>query len=277
MIFADQQLARRIERAERDTTECYGLACRRGDPRVAILPLAGGLAVYAGPENPISKVIGVGFDGLPAADELAAVERTFWQAGARVSFEVSTLADPRVAALLTARGYRLVNFENVSGRAPSPALDLVRPAELAIEEVTAESHAVWCQTMAHAFAAPDLTGVMAHEEFSADVLEALMHSLGEAPGGRRFLARWEGQPAGGASLRICGGLAQLSGAAVLPAFRRRGIQSALCDHRLRLAREASCDLVLVTTQPGSPSQKNVMGQGFQLLYSRSVLVKEASA
>jgi len=37
---------------------------------------------------------------------------------------------------------------------------------------------------------------------------------------------------------------------------------------------AGCDIGVVTTQPGSKSQQNVQRRGFDLLYTRAVLVKE---
>ena len=79
--------------------------------------------------------------------------------------------------------------------------------------------------------------------------------------------------AGFASMRLDDGLAQLCGAATLPAFRRRGIQTAFLHRRLADAAAEGCDLALVTTQPGSKSQQNSEQQGFALLYSRAVLVK----
>jgi GNAT superfamily N-acetyltransferase len=79
--------------------------------------------------------------------------------------------------------------------------------------------------------------------------------------------------AGCASLRLDDGLAQLCGAATLPEFRRRGIQTAFLNRRLAEAVAEGCDLALVTTQPGSKSQENSQRQGFTLLYSRAMLVK----
>jgi len=66
----------------------------------------------------------------------------------------------------------------------------------------------------------------------------------------------------------------MCGAATLPAYRRRGVQSALLASRLALARELGCDLAVVTTQPGSKSQGNVQRLGFELAYSRAILVRE---
>jgi ribosomal protein S18 acetylase RimI-like enzyme len=70
------------------------------------------------------------------------------------------------------------------------------------------------------------------------------------------------------------GVAQLTGAATAPTHRRRGVQSALLAARLADAAAAGCDLAVVTTQPASRSQQNVQRRGFDLLYTRAVLVKE---
>jgi GNAT superfamily N-acetyltransferase len=95
----------------------------------------------------------------------------------------------------------------------------------------------------------------------------------QAPGFRRYVARWDGQLAGVGSLRVDAGIAQLCGAATLPAFRRRGVQTALLARRLDDARRQGCDLATVTTAPGSKSQENAQRQGFALLYTRALLVK----
>jgi ribosomal protein S18 acetylase RimI-like enzyme len=75
-------------------------------------------------------------------------------------------------------------------------------------------------------------------------------------------------------MRARGELAQLCGAATLPASRRRGVQSALLRRRLSDAQRAGCRLAVMTTQPGSKSQENAARQGFTLLYARNVLRHE---
>ena len=67
--------------------------------------------------------------------------------------------------------------------------------------------------------------------------------------------------------------AQLTGAGTLPAFRRRGVQKALARTRLQDARAAGCLYAVVTTQPGSTSHANMQRTGFDLAYTRAVLVK----
>jgi GNAT superfamily N-acetyltransferase len=77
-------------------------------------------------------------------------------------------------------------------------------------------------------------------------------------------------------MRIADGIAQLTGAGTAPAFRRRGIQSALLSARLADATAAGCDLAVITVQPGSKSQQNAQRRGFDLLYTRAVLAHDAS-
>ena len=86
----------------------------------------------------------------------------------------------------------------------------------------------------------------------------------------------DGVIVGGATMRISEGVAQLTGAATVPAHRRRGVQTALLSARLADAAAAGGDIAVVTTQPGSKSQQNVQRRGFDLLYTRAVLVKQSS-
>lgn len=65
------------------------------------------------------------------------------------------------------------------------------------------------------------------------------------------------------------------GVATLPEHRRRGVQGALLGARLEAAARAGCDVAVVTTQPGSKSQENVQKRGFELLYTRAILVKDS--
>lgn len=122
------------------------------------------------------------------------------------------------------------------------------------------------------FAHPDGQGVPSHEDFPRDVIERAERDF-SAAGVVRYVARCEGVVAGGASFRIAEGVGQLLGAATAPAYRRRGIHTALLSARLADAAAGGCDIAVVTTQPGSKSQENMQRRGFDLLYTRAVLVK----
>ena len=67
--------------------------------------------------------------------------------------------------------------------------------------------------------------------------------------------------------------AGLFGAATLPEFRGRGIQTALLTNRLRLAQNAGCDLAVTLTMPGTTSQRNAERAGFKTAYTKVVVVK----
>lgn len=276
-LFAGTELAARIERAEKRLVADGAHTAQRRDPDagVLVLPVAGGVAVFAGKGSPLNKVAGLGFGGLIQEAEFDALERAFDERGVPVQVEFSTLGEPGVAAQLTRRGYVLTGFENVLG------LDISSPdavAQAAKEvEITPGSDAelaLWLDVVVGGFAHPDTQGVAGHEEFPREAIERAIGDLASSDGFLRYLARIGGEPAGGASLRLFEGVAQLAGAATLPAYRRRGVQSSLLAARLAVATSRGCDVAVVTTQPGSKSQENVQRQGFELLYTRAILVRE---
>ena len=275
MLFASSSLAARIERADaRLVGDAASAAARRrsGDGCFA-RPIAGGLATYTAIGSPLNKVAGVGFAGPLDPAELDAVERAFAERGSPVQFELSCLADPQIGALLTRRGYALVNFENVLGLR-LPVAPRSPPEGIVVSESPDAERAAWLDLVVTGFASPDSQGVPSHESFPRDELERVMDDMAEAFGFVRYLARRSGAPAGGASLRLFEGIAQLCGAATLPEHRRHGVQSALLAARLEIAGRAGCDVAVVTTQPGSKSQENVQKRGFELLYTRAILVRE---
>jgi hypothetical protein len=61
------------------------------------------------------------------------------------------------------------------------------------------------------------------------------------------------------------------GTATLDPFRRRGVQTAIAARAL-LDGEAAADLAIVTTAPGSTSQRTFERLGFQVMYTRAILV-----
>lgn len=274
MIFADVALAARIERAEAHlVADCAAaIGRRRREAGATSIEVRGGVAAFAGENSPLNKVAGLGFAGEIDERDLANIERIFTTHGAPVQVEISTLASPAIVGTLSRRGYRLVGFENVLGlRLPimnSPAAS----QELRITVSDDHELETWIDTVVTGFASADTQGVPSHENPPREAIENAIRETSSVPGYTRFLARWNGAPAGGASMRMFEGVAQLCGAATLPAFRRRGIQSALLSDRLRLAGGAGCDLAVITTLPGSKSHENSQKRGFELLFSRAIMV-----
>ncbi|WP_433635028.1 GNAT family N-acetyltransferase [Nocardia sp. CA-120079] len=275
-MFAGQDLAARVEHAERTLIEEGARAAARRDPqqRVLVRPIGGGLAVWAGPGSPLDKVVGIGMNGAAFDDaELEAVEQAFAEREAPVQVEVCTLADPAVVERLTRRGYVLFGFENVLGLRLEPGRQAQLAEGIEIRDVGHDEFETWVNVVVDGFATPDTQGVASHEEFPREAIERAERDLTATSGFVGSLAMIDGKPAGGASLRLSDGVAQLCGAATLPEFRRRGVQGALLSMRLAAAAAAGCDLAVVTTLPGSKSQQNVQKLGFQLLYPRAILVR----
>jgi GNAT superfamily N-acetyltransferase len=268
-MFASTVLAARIELAEAKLTRA--LAAGVQEPHPLIRDFAGGISAVTRPGSPLNKIIGVGFDGAFDERALAAVEADWRERQEPARIELATLADPAIAPLLTARGYRLQGFENVlglalAGRAENPATSVT------VEAVRSGEDSSWLETVIAGFAVPDGTGVTS-EVIAREALAPIMEDFRRASGLVRSLARIEGVPVGAASLRLDAGVAQLCGATTLPRFRRRGVQRALLEARLGLAAASGCDVAIMTTSPGTQSQANAHNHGFALLYARAILVR----
>lgn len=281
MILADIGLARRIERAETRLSISIGDGVRLHLPgaRAFVNLLGAGAAVYAGPGSPANKIIGVGLDEEPERGLLDEIEQAHFERACPVQAEVATLALPSVHALFTARGYLLQGFENVLGLSLTDADAAPDRAEgPEIEQVEGSALGPWMDLVITGFEHPDQTGAGSGvPPPPRRAIEDAFRQIARPDGFRAYIARFGDAPAGGGGLRIDAGIAQLCGAATLPAYRRRGVQAALLRRRLREARLAGCDLAVMTAQPGSRSHFNAQRQDFSLLYSRAILVKEPPA
>jgi GNAT superfamily N-acetyltransferase len=274
-LFCDAALAERVEGVEAQLIAKSTEAAhrRRTDTAGFVIPIAGGVATFAEEGSPFNKVAGLGFAGVPSAAALEEIERAFTACGVPVQIELAHLAEPAIGVLLTERGYRLVSFENVLGLALKGEPERVTPTGVEVRPSGDDEFEAWFAVVADGVAHPDTQGAPSHEEFSRDVVARAERDFAAA-GVTRYVAVRDGVIAGGAGLRVAEGVAQLTGAATAPAHRRWGVQTALLSARLADAAAAGCDVAVVTTQPASKSQQNVQRRGFDLLYTRAVLVKQ---
>ena len=272
-LFCDTALAGRIERAEADLiARCCAAARRRTGAEGFVIPVAGGVASFAGEGSPYNKIAGLGFAGVPAAAALGDIESAFFACGSPAQVELAHLADPAIGAELSERGYRLESFENVLGRDLTGGFHAAAPPGVEVRRSGPGELEAWLDVVVEGSMHPDTQGVPWHEEFPREVLIDAERD-GMAAGCVRYAGLCGGVLAGGATMRVADGVAQFTGAATAPAYRRRGLQTALLSARLAHAAAAGCEVAVIVTQPGSKSQQNAQRQGFDLLYTRAVLVK----
>lgn len=270
LITPDLALARRLEGAEAESCRLFALAAARLYPNghVRVGEAGGGVAIHYGPSDPLNAVKGVGLNGPVSDGEWDAVEAVFRESHSPVVVDHCPLSDDGLTALLMQRGYAIGSFETVTFRTLDPRDDFASPriADLSISIVEPNAMREWARVVDTGFADGG-------EPFKLAI--DVGHVRAHTPGAISVLASVSGVPAGGAALSIRGDVAHMSGAAVLPGFRNRGIQQALTAARLTIARERGCTLAKLDVRAGTVSHRNAARAGFQVAYTRPQLVLPA--
>ncbi len=249
-------LARRLERAEAEQL------ARTGTPGIAgALAIAGGLAVSKGPRSASSAAFGLGLAGPVSAQDLDRIEAHLGAIGGDVRIELCAHADPSLGAELARRGYRVDRFLQVLSR-PVP---LERPGARGGARLVREGEE---RAWADAFSLAFLGSAPASDEAAEDFL-AIPRTAGNA-----CFAAFDGDALVAVALVSAhAGVAELSGAGVLPAFRGCGFHLALVQARLAWAAAHGCDLAASAVEAGGASQRNLEKAGFRVAYPKVVMVR----
>jgi GNAT superfamily N-acetyltransferase len=254
MIFADARLARRIEAAE--AANARGCAPEHR----TILEVAGGCAVFAGADSPLTQAVGMGLNGPVTEGDLASLESFFHSRGAPVAIDLCPLADPGFVDELNARGYRLAEFGNVLVKPLAGGEIVMTPR---VRRAIPEECDFWSHTVGRGF--------FERSELTTDEMD-VGRAIFAMPGAACYVASTaSGEPAGGGALAIHSGLATLFADSTIPAFRRQGLHREAISARLNEAIAQGCDLAMASTQPGSASQRNYERLGFQVVYTKATL------
>ena len=217
--------------------------------------------MYDGNRSPVTQTFGLGIFQPVMESDLDRIETFFRDRGAPVLHEVSPLADKSLLPLLTARGYRPVEFTTImflpiSGRKPEAR---PRNERIRVRVIGEDEQELWAQT------ATDGWGEVA--EFAEGVLD-LTRVVAATTDSLHLLAELDGKPIATGGLNIHNGVAQLAGASTITEARKQGAQQALLESRLRHAEDFGCDLAMMGAEPGSSSQRNAERQGFRIAYTR---------
>jgi GNAT superfamily N-acetyltransferase len=263
MQFSDLALSKRLERAE-------GFACvQQAETRrlhspgsgAAWIECGGAYAVFDGVDSPCTQTFGLGvFEELTDAT-LSEIEAFFRDHKSPVFHEVSPFAGVAALALLCERGYRPVEMTSILYQPVAEPATIIQSG-VTVRVTVPEEAELWSRINTTAWTHD-------HPE-----LEEILLELGAVMAARDqtvcFLAEIDGQPGAAGALCLHQGVAALfAGAATVPEFRRRGLQSALLRERLRYAFDHECDLAMMGAMPGSNSQRNAERNGFQIAYTRT--------
>jgi len=217
---------------------------------------AGANVVFDGVDSPVTQTFGLGLFEELTPNALDTIERFFLHRAAHVDHEVSPLAGVAALDLLCARGYRPLKSQAscIAQSKPSAQRDKGprhRPGRSATLGRNQRPR------LAHGH--PEMMLFM--RQFG--VLAAAKD------GCTSFLAELDGQPGAAGALNIHEGVALFSGASTVPEMRRRGLQSALLQERMRYAAARDCDLAMMVAEAGGESQRNAERQGFRIAYTRT--------
>jgi GNAT superfamily N-acetyltransferase len=262
MLFSDLGLSRRLERAEGQACLQFAEARRRQFPHSGAewIECAGAYAVFDGIDSPVTQSFGLGiFEELSAAS-LDVIERFFLDRGAPVLHEVSPLAGAAALDLLCARNYRPFEISNVLYR-PVEQAAAEDHADIRVHAIAPEEAQLWTEISARGW-------THEHPELLAFLLQ-----VGAISSAREqsscFLAEFDGKPGAAGVLCIHEGVALFGGSATIAELRRRGLQGALLQERMRYAFDRGCDLAMMVAEAGSDSQRNAERKGFRIAYTRT--------
>ena len=260
-IFADLQLARRLEAAEAHACAQFAEVRKRLYPGSdsTWMQCAGTTVVFDGVDAPTTQTFGLGLFEPVTDAALDEMEAFFKIRKADVMHEVCPLVGVEALDLLCKRGYRPIEVSNVMYRTVErPSLQT--PGNVHVRVIGPDEAELWSRVSARGWT---------HEH---PELEGFVRELGALcvarEGSHCFLAEVDGHDGAAGALSVHKGVALFAGSSTVPELRRRGLQSALLEERMHYAADAGCDLAMMVAEAGSGSQKNAERKGFRVGYTR---------
>lgn len=239
------------------------------DPKLAptFAEIGSGHAVFCGDGSPLTQVCWLGFEQPLTTDQLDEVERFFSGRATNWEYVIHPMCDPSVLSVVVSRGHGHAQYENVM------AIELANwslgstshdPIGISVVEVAGSARIDWASLSMRAF-------------FGGDIPENctnLANIIAASSATRAYLATIDGQPAGCASMSVGDRAVYLGGAATLPEYRGKGVQSALLRKRIADAQANGASVAFCECLVGSQSQRNQERAGFRVLHTKIVLTRD---
>jgi len=267
MTFLTAADSRRMEAAEEHGALSFARAMQAAHPDQGVSwePIGGGHMIFVAKGAPVGRAHALGFTGKVPAEDIEKVERFYFQRGAAAEVDVSPYADPSLFELLNRRGYQVAEFNQTLARWIDPAEPLGAKVEgIEIRQVRPDEADTWSGVLSRIFFGDQ-----------AENFQEMFTPWAATENPLCLAAFVNGVMIAGAGGMIVPGhrMAAFFGAATSPEFQKRGIQTAFLQERLRIAREAGCDLAVTLTMPGTTSQHNAERAGFRVAYTKVVVAK----
>jgi hypothetical protein len=262
MVFADIDLAKRLERAEGYACAQYAEARRRlfPDSGAEWIVCGGAYAVFDTPDSPVTQTFGLGLFEPLTASILDELEAFFFARGAPVDCEVSPLVGVPALDLICTRGYRPIEVSSVMMQTVA-RVDAPRRDDVRVRVIEAGESPIWTDVSTRGWSHN-------HPEL-VPFLRGIGTIAAARTGSLCFLAEIDGTPGAAGVLCLHEGVALFGGSTTVPELRRRGLQAALLQERMRYAHDQGCDLAMMVAMPGSDSQRNAERAGFRIAYTRT--------
>ncbi|MGE3108127.1 MAG: GNAT family N-acetyltransferase [Phycisphaerales bacterium] len=235
---------------------------------------AGGCAGRGTPGSWINNAVGIGLGGEIDPADIEALARWYQENSIEPRVEICPYAHPSAMLACERAGFVLRNWENVLYRPldrSSTARSVVEPpAALVIREIDKSDAGLvreYSRVSMSGFFPPGVTPGESDYELSG---RWARHPRAVCVAG---LIDGAVVGAGSLSMSAAGDVGSLAGLSVLPEYRRRGIQQALIAFRLNAAAERGARLATIGSRPGAATERNVRRMGFQLAYTKAVIVR----
>lgn len=238
--------------------------------------LGGGIASFGGAGSWANQACNLAMAGPITGEELERLVGFYRDRGVAGKVEVAPYAHESLLVGLAERGFRLEGFETVMAtplaRTEDPMQRLACPPPDGIAfrrfAPTGDDEADWAflAPVNEAFGDPDTP------DSRRVGLAAVRHARSV-----NFMASCDGRHIASAGMEVMldnphGAIACLFGAATVPGYRGRGVQQTLIALRLAHAAAAGCELVCIHTKPGIPTERNARRLGFEVAYTKAVLI-----
>ena len=269
MEFVDKALARRLESCEEMPQVYYAREFKKSRPDIGAAEeeICGGHMVFAGLGSPIGRATGVGFDQPLTPHDLDRIEEFYRKHKAPSQVDLTPLHSPQVFEMFKSRSYAIAELNNVLYRKLDPNEQFPHPPQ-------------HCEIRRSPPEESETTGAIVESAFfpegAPEAFRGLIAPLYQMENALAFVATVAGKPvACGTGLIIPEHrVFALCGAGTLREFRGRGLQTALLRARMKAAREAGCEYVVVVTQGGTVSQRNAERLGMRVAYSKVTVIKQ---